>query len=153
MSRPGCRRAGPIRSTRSAHESLRAGGITGSCSARRVVESTVKRVVSACLLAAILLSSLPWEAASLDSWADSTERLAPTHLEDAAGESPLAPDLPSDECTCLCGMCAVSSHATTPQIEPPRAFPSGPTPGISFPTRNPHLSSHPSGLFRPPKHG
>lgn len=125
----------------------------------------MKRVVSALLLGTIVLSSLPWEAAALAPGSESATEaeVTPIHLSGVAnavvrcmlesGERPSSSELPVDECSCLCGMCAASGHATAPDLEAPGALPTDPVPARCPAATEADISSMPSGLFRPPKHG
>lgn len=125
----------------------------------------MKRVVSALLLGTIVLSSLPWEAAALAPGPGSTTEaeVSPIHLSGApnpaagrmieSGEGPSPSELPVDECSCLCGMCAVSGHATATDLEAPRDLPTDPVVAHCPAATEADISSIPSGLFRPPKHG
>lgn len=125
----------------------------------------MRRVVSALLLGTIMLSSLPWEAAALAPGSEraSEAEVTPIHLSGApnpvarcmleSDERPSPSELPVDECSCLCGMCAASGHATAPDLEAPRALPRDPVPARCPAATEAPISSIPSGLFRPPKHG
>ena len=115
-----------------------------------------KRAVATILLAAILLSALPWEAAASGRAGDNAVNVV--SLTGSPPEGNPDDDLPGrggepvDGCTCLCGLCAVSTLATVPAVQPPTIVPVDPEPEFT-PPGDPHVSSVPKGLFRPPRRG
>lgn len=114
---------------------------------------SLKRTVSSLLLGTVLLSSLPWEVATELRPTGGDGPAAQASVDGAFGADGVPADLPADDCACLCGMCAVSTHATVQAVALPSAALGGPAPALSRPAPAPHLSAVPKGLFRPPKRG
>lgn len=117
----------------------------------------LKRTLSAALLGAVVLSSLPWEAAALGpldgSPVGGATVPAPTSAGGESTDFPEDEHFPTDECACLCGLCAVAAHAVVHQTWSTPGAPGAPAREYSPAPDDAHAPSLPTGLFRPPKSG